>query len=46
MNFQDMRHILLFDLRPKEEFYKCHIRDSYCVETVLGDQGNLSFELI
>lgn len=42
LNFQDMRHIVMFDLRPKQDYYSWHIRNSYCVEEA---QNNESIEL-
>jgi len=37
-NLQDLRHLLIFDLRPKADFHNWHVRDSFCVEDAKGDQ--------
>jgi len=40
-NLQDLRHIVLLDLRPSQVFYSCHIRGSFCVDYADNNESSL-----
>lgn len=44
-NLQDLRHMVLLDLRPSMVFYSNHVRGSFCLEDAQNNEGYLSVSM-